>query len=1075
MKNKKNRHSILVLFSLSMLLIMLFFTSTVSAQNKIILTGKVVDSITGKAMSGVSVLALNNKGGGVVTKEDGTFSLEIKKNTAALIFSFIGYTAQTVSIVGKTVVNVSLVIANTTQEEVVIIGYGSQKRSTVSGAVSKYKNDRLDEIPVSRLDQALQGKIAGLTVQNISSEAGAAPKISIRGITSINAVASPLIVVDGQPIADGLAYLNAADVESIEVLKDAASAAIYGSRGSGGVILVTTKKGNSDKPKYAFKYTIGQKTDYKRYDVMTTTEYTNMLFYEMALRTADPTVIQSVNTVASGDRAAYIIENALRDKQSTDWQSESLRAALIQNIQLSASGGNKNSKYFISGGYQKDQGMMYKSNYEKLNIRARLDFELSSKVKLTINLNPSYSTKQSPSENFTNFWRFPRWMPVRHTAATATLVNTNPQYANIKAGDYAHPRHFSGLAYSGLMPDGSSYSTTSANPSGSAQNNPKSTVDNSDLNSSEYRLQSSVELNVLLLPGLNFKTLASGYINQSNGLEFYKTDANREGDVNYGIFTNGSNIDILSENTLNYTKKIKSHDFTLLAGFTSQRTNINRDQTTGMNFPNDDIRTLNAAAQIDQGRTFGTKNKVGLLSYLGRVTYAYNNKYLLSASLRTDGSSYFAPGNKWGSFPAVSVGWAASKEKFLNDIKWLTNLKFRGSYGATGNNRIGDFAYLDLLSRANYSFGAGTGTLNAGLFNNAAIFGNQDITWERTFQTNFGADISLFKNKLGLTIDVYESKTEKLLLQQSTMAFSGAPQFWNNIGSLQNKGFEIDITNTNIQRGNFKWTTSANLSHSKNKILELGKETYLLNYGERSEVYKNEAGQQLIYYNGFKTDGVWLSQKQIDDAKAAGLTSNLSAVFTPGGLKLIDINGDKVIDNNDRVNIGNPYPDFTWGMTNNISVKGFELTFSLQGSQGGKLINGDPNYNESGRVIKVYNNNRWISAANPGDGKTPLSRGTGFNWMLTDYVVEDASYWAIREVNISYKFEGNMVSRLKLSSLRFYLSAQNLYCNFGKNYRSLNPEGRSQTGPYASVLIDGYQRGTFPINRTILAGIDINF
>jgi len=1057
-----------------LILVMFLLADTAFAQKKEIITGKVVDSISGKPMFGVSVLALNNKGG-VVTKADGSFSLEVKKNTSTLVFSFVGYFAKTVSIVGTTNINVALVIAGTTQDEVVVIGYGTQKRSNVSGAVSKYKNDRLDEIAVSRLDQALQGKIAGLTVQNISSESGAAPKLSIRGVTSVNATTSPLVVVDGQPIADGLAYLNAADIESIEVLKDAASAAIYGSRGSGGVIIVTTKKGITDKPKYALKYTMGLKKEYKRYDIMTTTEYTNMLYYEMALRATDPTVIQSSNTIASGDKAAYIIENALRNGENTDWQSESLRPALIKNLQLSVSGGKKDIHYYISGGYQKDQGMMFKSNYEKLNIRAKLDFELSRTVKLTINLNPSYTTKESPSENFTNFWRFPGWLPVRHNAATAALVNTNPQYANVKAGDYAHPRHFSGLAYSGVMPDGSLFSTASANPSGSSQQNPKSSVENSDINSNEYRLQSSVELNVGLMLGLNFKALVSSYLNMSSGLEFYKTDANREGDVNYGIFTSGSNIDLLSENTLNYSKKIKGHDFSLLAGFTSQRTNINRDQITGMNFPNNDIRTLNAAAQIDQGRTFGTKNRIGLLSYLGRATYAYKSKYLLSASIRTDGSSYFAPGNKWGSFPAISLGWAASKEKFLYKVKWLTNLKLRGSYGATGNNRIADFAYLDLLSRGNYSFGAGTGTSSGGLINNPAIFGNPAITWERTFQSNFGADISLFKNKIGLTLDIYNSKTEKLLLQQSTMAFSGAPQFWNNNGSLQNRGIELELTTTNFIKRNFNWTTSANISHTQNKILELGKEAYLLNQGERAEVYKNEVGNSLLYYYGFKTDGVWLSQKDIDDAKAAGLTSNLSAYFTPGGLKLMDINGDKILDNNDRVNLGNPYPDFAWGMTNNLNYKGIELSFSLQGSQGGKLINGDPNYNESGRVIKVYNENRWISAAYPGDGKTPLNRSLGFNWMLTNYVIEDASYWAIRDINLGYRFEGSQIKKFKLTSLRVYLSAQNLYFHMAKNYRSLNPEGRAQTGPYASVLIDGYQRGTFPINRTILAGIDINF
>lgn len=1072
-----------------MLFTLLLFAGGVVNAQKIVIKGKVLDESTGQPLSGVSVLADKSKKG-VAADKDGLYSITVDKTTTSLVFSFIGYATQVVPITGTANIDISLKpVATNGDNEVVVIGYGTQKKSSVTGAVAKYKNERLDEAPVSRLDQALQGKMAGVQVQNISSEAGAAPKINIRGISSINAGSSPLVVVDGQPIPDGLAFVNPADVESIEVLKDAASAAIYGSRGASGVILITTKSGVAEKPKYTFKYSIGRKTDYARYDIMTSTQYVKMLYDEAALRYTDSAAycvgftntqrtnfgLNKGNLVTAGERAEYVIEQQLRGGQGTDWQSESLRPGMFQNAQLSISGGKKEVKYFVSAGYQGDEGMMYKSNYERFTIRTKMDIQISKRVKLTLNLNPSYSTKESPSENFTNFYRYPSFLPLYHNDSTAKYVNTIAQWASIRPGDFAQPRHFTNIIYSGLMPDGTLWAPgTPSDPFGSAQNTPRSSTLNQDINSKEYRLQSSADLSINLLPGLDFKSLASFYVNYSTGLAYSVKNAQADGVVSRGVFSSGSNIDVLSENTFTYKKSFKDHSLNLLAGFTAQQTNINRDQTTGLDFPSDDIRTLNNASSIDKNGTFGTKNQIGLISYLGRVNYDFKSKYLLSASFRTDGSSYFAPGNKWGSFPSISVGWVPTKEKFLQNVYWLSNLKLRGSYGATGNNRISDFAFLDLLSTGNYSFGGGTGTLTSGQVTSATNIANPTITWERTFQTNFGVDLSILKNRISLSVDAYQSKTERLLLQQSVQAIAGVPQYFNNIGSLKNTGIEFELSTTNISNRNFKWTTSANLSKNKNEILELGKEAFLLNPGERTEVYQNKVGDPLIQFLGFKTDGVWLSQSDIDAAKAKGMVSNLSNVFIPGGLKIVDVNGDNIIDNNDRTIIGNPYPDFTWGVTNTFTYKAFDASFTLQGVHGGNIINGDPNYNESKRKITVYNQNRWISPANPGDGKTPYST-VGFNWMLTDYVVTDASYFSLREVNFGYRLPDAIAKIARLSSLRIYFSGQNLFFHKASNFKALNPEGRAASGPYGSSLIDGYQRGSFPIQKTFIFGIDINF
>lgn len=1060
-----------------MMLSILGTAVSVYAQKKDI-SGKVIDVSTGKAIEGVSIIMDNSKKG-TSTKKDGSFTINVKSSQSILIFSCIGYATQTRVTDKKTdTLLVRLVPAASENTEVVVIGYGTQKKSDVTGAISKFKDEKLDEAPVSRLDQALQGKIAGLQVDNVSSEAGAPPAVRVRGISSIYAGASPLVVVDGQPVPDGLAYVNMSDIESVEVLKDAASAAIYGSRGASGVILITTKSGKTDKPKFMFKYAIGAKDAYKRYDVMSYSEYINMLFYEAALKATDPSVTAPAGTAiaTNNERAGYILEQQYFGGKGTNWQDQALRTALFQNISLSASGGKGDVKYYISGGYNSDQGLMKGSSSDQFNARTKIDIGLSDRVKLVLNVNPSYSQKTSPSINYTTFVRYPSFMPVYHTQATVDLIRQISQWSNIQVGDFAQPRHFNNLYYSGIMPDGSLWAedpTSTFSPFSSGTNSPASILANTDISTKTYRLQGSSEFTVKLIKGLDFKSLATLYVNNTVGLNWSSENAEADGIVSRGVFTNNTFLDVLTEQTLNYSKSIKDHTINALAGFTFQSTKVNNQQITGLDFPSNDIRTLNNATLIDKSNTFGSTNTIGLISYLGRVNYNYKSKYLLSTSFRTDGSSYFGPGNKWGTFPSVSLGWVMNKEDFMKKINWVSSLKWRASYGVSGNNRILDFGFLDLLYPANYAFGNSTGNLTPGQATSPTIRSNADITWESTYQANFGMDLSVLKSRIGINVDYYISKTDRLLLQQSAMAFTGVPLTWNNIGSLKNRGLEIQLTTTNIKKANFSWTTAANISRTRNEIIELGKEAYLLNEGERNELYMNKVGYPLIQFYGFKTDGVWLSQAQIDQALANGLTSPLTNAFVPGQLKIVDVDGNNIIDNNDRTIIGSPYPDFTWGMTNTINYGAFDLTFTFQGVQGGSLINGDPNYDEMKKLVRPYNENRWISPLYPGDGQTPTYNKASINWLLTDYVIEDASYFALREVNIGYKLPEAKIKFAK--NVRVYVSSQNLYYHFAKGYRGLNPEARFSTGPYASALLGGYQRGSYPLPRTLVFGVNMTF
>lgn len=1060
------------------------FLFTAAFAQKREITGKVTDSATGEAIGGVSILS-DKKGTASSTKSDGYFTMQVDSKVTVLIFSSVGYTTQTYG-VANVPASIRLGKSSAALDEVVVIGYGTQRKSHLTGAISKYKNDKLDESPVSRLDQALQGKIAGVQIQNISSEAGSDPKIRVRGVNSINAGADPLVVVDGHPVPDGLSFVNPADVESIEVLKDAASAAIYGSRGASGVIIVTTKSGKADRPKYSLKASTGTKTAYERYPMLTMTEYGNLLYYEASLKAKDPGITPPTASqiMTPAERAGYIIEQTLLGGQATDWQSQALRNATVRNLQLNVSGGSKAARYFISGAYQKDDGMMYHNTYDRFNLRTKLDLDLSKRVKVSFNLNPSYIKRERPSVNYIDFVRFYSFLPVYHSTATAAFANQAAQWANVKPGDFAQARHFNTRSYSGLMPDGSLYTTTGVvDPFSTSNNTPKSIMETRTIKQNDYRVLGSGDMTITILKGLDFKTMASAYVIYSNALDFAKSNSAKDGDLNKAQYNSRLFIDLLSENTLNYNKKMGEHSLALLAGFTAQKTKIRDEQQAGQGFPSDNFGTLNNAALITQPfvdangvqqGTFNLRNSIGLLSYLGRINYDYNNKYLFSASFRTDGSSKFAPGHKWGVFPAASVGWVATQEKFLNNITWLNNLKLRGSYGVTGNNRIPDFVWLDLLYGTSYAFGSGTTAVSAGQAPAVTIIGNRNITWERTFQYNAGIDIGLFRNAITLSVDAYQSKTDQLLLQQAAMGFLGVPTTYNNIGRLQNRGVEVELTSNNLRRKNFKWTTNANFAHNNNKLLQLGGEQYALNYGERTEVYRNKPGSPLVEFFGYKTDGVWLSQAQIDEAKAKGLTSGLSNLFVAGGLKLVDLNGDNVIDDKDRTVLGNPYPDFNWGLNNNFTLGQFDVSFLLQGSQGGKLINGDANYNETKRINKNYIQNRWLSPNNPGDGKTPYSTN-GFNWMLTDYVVEDASYYALREVIVGYTLSAKIIKAAHFSSARFYFSAQNLYYRSGTGYRGINPEARFTNSQYATPLTDGYQRGSFPLPKTILFGLDINF
>ncbi len=1017
-------------------------------------TGTVVDA-SGIPLIGVTISVVGQTTG-TITDLDGGYRIGVPDSKVELQFSFIGFKSQKVVVGEKLVLNITLSEDLQNLEEVVVVGYGVQKKSHLTGSVTKVRTDGLEDIPISRIDQALQGRVAGVQIQNITSEVGEAPQIRVRGMGSVSADSSPLVIIDGFPVEGGLGVVNMNDVESIEVLKDAASAAIYGSRAANGVIIITTKGGTVDKPKYTFKTSWGVKNAYKKHDILNAREYV-----DLKVRDA---VWLGRTQLENQDFAFHVMTN------DTGWQDEALQIANIYNAQLGISGGKKGLKYYVSASYINDEGIMINNNYEKMNVRAKIDAELSKRVTVGVNLAPTYSKKEVPATNFIDFYRTPSWLPVRHTEETSAL--TNYAYA---VGEYAHGAHFNNLEYSGTDPISGEYrENVKTSPFNTKNHNPRMIIDNENIKQNDYRLQTSAYVNINIIEGLDFKTSNGFDISYRETNRYRNMNAREDGAKNRGLYQNRLYVDLLSENTLTYQKKVNvDHDFNVMLGFSGETKKYNTAGILGFDFPTDRIHTLNAAGTIDQyeGSTLMTgtwKESESMMSVYARLVYSYKDRYLFSASMRYDGSSKFGEDNRWGAFPSVSLGWRVSEEKFMKDVNWIDQLKIRTSYGVTGTDKIENYANQDMLNSANYIFGTGNGNVVQGLSNNSVTLGNKALKWEQTNEFNLGLDLSMINNRIGLTLDYYYSKTKSLLFERQISSISGYKKFWTNLGRIRNKGLEIELTTYNIQDGDFTWNSSINLSTNSNKVLDLGGPDHLQNQGERQEYYRTIIGNPSIQFVGYKTIGVWTEELWNDKSNPRG---NDDAV---GGLRVLDANNDGVINEEDLVPIGNPFPDFTWGITNNFKYKGFDLSVLIQGVQGVNVWNGDVYYNETRKWNRPYVMNHYVSDEHPGDGRTP-GYDKGIKIMKTDYGIQDASYIALRDITFGYTFSKKLIKKTGLTGLRLYSSIQNLGFWWNSSYKGINPEARYTSGAYASPLISGYQRGGFPLQRTFSFGIDINF
>ncbi len=1032
----------------------LLLSLTASAQGSEI-RGKVSDE--SGPVSGVSVV-IKGSAVGTATASDGTYRLKRQKPTDILVFSLLGYEEKEVAPGSKTVLDVQMAKASLMMDELVVIGYGVQKKSHLTGAIAKFDASAIVDIPASDVATALQGRLSGVTIQNTTSEVGAMPEIRIRGGGSISTDQQPLMIVDGFEMPDALSLVNANDIQSIEILKDASSAAIYGSKAASGVILITTKSGSDMKPRYTVNYYHGVKMAYKLHDMMTSNEYLDVMNKEFEWGGA---------ALSKNDLAAAWLEEQLGP---TDWQREGLRDnATTDNLQISISGGRSNVKYLLSGGFTNDQGLMKQNYNNKANFRTKIDAQLNKFVTIGGNMAAAYSKSQRPDNNYIDFARFPQWVPVFHNEFTSQLTGQ-------PVGSYAQASHFN---LANAYPIGVDGAMTTANPYDTQNMTPASRMYRTDNNAQQYQLASNIYMNVQISKRLLFRTANSLLVRYSPKETYRGESARKDGEESEGTFTSTFYSKWVSDNTLTWNWKCMGHDINVMGGISAEGTKATLAGIDGINYVSDNIHTLNNVTAFkvidDNGKmltgTYKTPTQ-NMLSFFGRVNYSYKDKYLLSAMMRTDGYSCFDIDNRWGYFPSVSAGWIVSNEDFMKDQRVVNMLKVRASYGVTGNNRIDPLATVTALSRALYSFGDDRGTIYSGLGNTDKTYGNSSVTWEQVNEYDLGLDLGMFKGRVNLTVDAYYAITKSMLFLRPISPITGYTKQWVNQGKVRNKGLEFTLDTHNISNKNFRWTTAINLSLNRNRLLDLGGEESIKWEGGYKERYINSVGQPTIQFYGFKTDGVWTSAEQLANGVKFGNSSSYDRL---GGLRAVDTNHDNELNDKDLVVIGSPYPDFTWGMTNTLSYKGFDLSFLFQGVQGGQIINGDATYKDFQLRDEKFNiRTRWVSEAHPGDGKTPTRNG--IPWILTDYDVEDATYVCLRNVTFGYTLPAKTSKKIGMSKMRVYVTGNNLLYFWSDSYRGINPEYRNLTGyPYDQKLVSGFQRGSFPLVTTITAGLDINF
>ncbi len=1025
------------------------------------ITGKVLDAATQEPLPGATV-QVKGTNIGTITDAEGNFSLVAPSDAQFLTVSYIGYAVREISIGNQTNFEIQLAVSANALDEIVVIGYGTESRGNVSSSIAKVGEKDLRDQPTASFDQALAGRVAGVDISQTNGAPGASVAINIRGTSSITGGNAPLIVVDGVPLssstsdlfsqgvsADGnfnvgyrlnpLSAINPNDIASIEILKDAASAAIYGSRGTNGVILITTKSGQlGQKPTVNFNAYAGVQEVTKKVDVMEAYEFANYhklsrdlawIAKNPAKNTAnDPQSVRAANEKVAPYLLPYI--NGEQGLTETDWQDEIFRTAPMQNYELSANGGNDWLSYYVSGNYFNQQGIVINSGMERYGARLNLNAKLSEKIRFGINFNPSFSDHKIVQTE-QNWFR-------EGVIISALMYHPNLPVYNTD-GSYAL---------------GTQIRTSRNGDAAVAQiENPVALAELIDNSLKHTRLLGNTFLEVNFLPGLKFKTSFGLDLNFMDRFYYrpktlnWRTEYAPTTTFNYAWANNSTIYNWLSENTLDYSTAIGKHNLTALLGYTAQKEHNTHQYLEGRNFPNDNITTLNAA----QTRTgLSEEREWSLLSYLGRIQYNFDGKYLFSASVRRDGSSRFGANTKWGWFPSVSAGWRVSKESFFGESKLISDLKIRGSYGLTGNTEIPFYGGTALLGLSGY-------VLSDQVVNGLAptTSPNPNLSWESTSTLDIGLDASFFNNKFSITADYYQSNTEDLLLNVTIPSSSGFQTSLQNIGEMRNTGIELTLS-TNQKFGDFTWNGSVNFSTNQNEVVALapGQTQFLTNGGLNDPAFIVRVGEPISSYFGYKVLGVFKTQAEFD---ATPKLENANQKV--GDFIYADVNGDGKVNVDDRTILGDNNPDYTIGFQSSFGFKNFDLSFNVQSKQGFELFNAMHRY-----TAEAWGNNLEIYLSE--DAPRPVwGVGSASHTRPSSWHVEDGSFIRVRNITLGYTLPKGF-----LSNMRIYASAMNPFT--WTNYSGYNPEVSNNFG---DAIRAGEEFGNYPVSKSLIFGLNASF
>ncbi len=1020
----------------------LFFTAFANAQGTV--SGKVVDE-GGDGLPGATI---QEKGtvNGTITDVDGSYSLNVSSSDAVLVFTYVGYQSKEVEVGNQTVIDVDLVLDVAQLDEVVVVGYGTQKKSHLTGAISKVTNKKLDQLPVARVDDALIGQVSGVNIQATNAEAGAAPTITIRGVGSVTADSGPAIVVDGIVVdSDFLGNLDMNSIASFEVLKDAASAAIYGSEGSNGVIMITTKSGQAGKTKFSYQSYVGFKEAHGSDD------------YRKSV--ADWVEFELAETGELSEETQYMQKIVELTGVDRDWQDVFLEGGIIQSHSLSANGGDKNTKYSASLRYLDDEGVVITDEYQLYSGRLKLDQKVDERFNFGININPSYSKRRALPTSIHNPLRLSPWLPIYHTEETLQLINRD-SYPDVGVGDYFWENHLIELDFDG---DGSD-----TRPRTSGDSNPYQQYVEREHWEYKTKLFGSTYLSANIIDGLTAKTSLATTLEQRkrerwDGTNYHAAGASRS----QYYLQNQFSTRVISDNTLNYNNSIGEHEFSVLAGVTIQRRTNNISQVTGVGYTNDLLKNLEGATLITEPAEINSEyNKVG---YFARVNYVFAGKYLFNASFRRDGSSVFGPNSKYGNFPAVSVGWNVYDEAFLAGNSIISDLKLRVSYGETGSERfsvgndiVNRWPYLALLDNTN-------AVIDGQVVNGASPLNiaNSVLQWEASQEFNPAIDFGFLANRITGSFDFYSRTSESLLLENPVSYVTGFTSGIVNLGKVRNQGLELEIRTVNMDQNDFKWSTTLISSTNQNELLAFGDSDGALiqdTYGRNSQ-WINKIGNPISSFYGYVVD-----TEKYDDAefRIAYVDNPWNRINGQAEDVIVrDLNGDGKITEDDKTILGDPYPDILFSLTNEFKYKDFDLSFMIQGSFGAQVNNIGDQY-----FFNWFGNSSRSGAAEEAveNGLVPHESFIQEK-VLTSEVIASADYLSLRNVTLGYNMSRNLVSKFGLNGLRVYASGQNLIYRTASDYHGFNPEHVDGENPRAY----GSQRAGTPLFRTITLGLNIDF